>query len=56
MNPIYYETFDMYIQFNDIHLAPPLVIDIFDYDTFSSDDFIGRALAYYDELGYSTSP
>lgn len=50
INPIYYESIDMYYQFNELHLAPPLVIDIYDYDTFSSDDFIGRALCYLDEF------
>ncbi len=56
INPIYYESIEMYFQFNDIHLAPPLVVDIFDYDQFSPDDFIGRALAYLDEFDYSEDP
>ena len=47
INPIYYESIRMFMQYNEIHLAPPLVVDIYDYDTFSSDDFIGRALALH---------
>ena len=42
----------MYFQFQDINLAPPLVIDIFDYDQFSSDDFIGRSISYLHEFEY----
>ena len=56
INPIYYESIAMWMQYNEIHLAPPLVIDIYDYDTFSSDDFIGRALAYLDEFDYEEDP
>ncbi len=49
MNPIFYESIPFYHQFNEPKYAPPIILDIYDWDALDSDDFIGRALTTLDQ-------
>ena len=49
VNPIYYETVEMFYDFADIESAPPIILNVWDHDSAlfdSTDDFLGRAVIY----------
>jgi Ca2+-dependent lipid-binding protein len=52
-NPIFYNTIESYYYAVDYEWSPPVVLDIYDQDsgTFSSDDYIGRAVIFLDQAG-----
>lgn len=41
LNPQYYEMVPLQIEISRVELAPPIIISVWDYDTFSSDDLMG---------------
>ena len=49
LNPIFYESILFYHQFNEKKYAPPIILDIYDWDALDSDDFIGRAVTTLDK-------
>ena len=52
VNPIYYETIEMLYDFSDLESAPPIILNVWDYDNDyldSTDDFLGRAVIYLDQ-------
>lgn len=52
VNPIYYETIEMTYDFSDLETAPPIILNIWDYDSGimdSTDDFLGRSVIYLDQ-------
>jgi hypothetical protein len=56
-NPIFYNTVQSFYYAVHYDWSPPVVLDIYDNDsgTFSSDDFIGRAVVFLDQAGDSVS-
>lgn len=56
-NPIFYNTIQSYYYSVDYDWSPPVVLDIYDQDsgTFSTDDFIGRAVIFLDQAGEAVS-
>jgi len=58
VNPIYYETIEMLYDFADLDSAPPVILNIWDYDDAlmdSTDDFLGRAVIYLNDPKTSTN-
>ena len=49
LNPIYYQSIPFYHQFNKPQYAPPIIMDIYDWDALDSDDFVGRAMTTLDK-------
>jgi len=48
-NPIFFETIEVLLDFTSKEEAPPIVLNIYDFDDgliSSSSDFLGRALIY----------
>jgi hypothetical protein len=62
-NPIYYQTKDFMLEFNELDDAPPIVLNLFDTDEggmFSiggdDDDYMGRAIIFLGEIGDPADP
>lgn len=55
LNPIFFETIEVYYDFDVIENAPPIVMNIWDKDgAFDADDFLGRCVVYLKDANYST--
>ena len=61
-NPIYYETMDFMLEYNDNDDAPPIIVNVYDSDPVfflggrkgdptEKDDYIGRATIFMDKIG-----
>ena len=45
MNPAYYETFELFVEFDKPEDADPIIVCLWDYDKFSSsNDMLGRVI------------
>jgi hypothetical protein len=53
-NPIFYEVLETIVQFNSLENATPIILNVFDTDEDlldSTDDFIGRAVIFLNQIG-----
>lgn len=51
-NPLYYQTIEFAVEYYDLDDAPPIVLNVYDTDDglFDSDDYMGRAVIFLNEL------
>jgi hypothetical protein len=55
INPIFFEAVELYYDYDTIHDAPPVVLNIWDKDEaiLDTDDYLGRCVVYLNEASLS---
>jgi len=55
INPIFFESLELYYDFDNIQNAPPVILNIWDHDDaiLDGDDFLGRSVVYLGDASLS---